>query len=278
MPKIVAVELLGGLGNQLFQACAAMAVADAAEGAPIHYLPAQQNKHSVRDYRPMLEGWKEVADAPYSPGIKVFNERANFAAWDPQDVWKGVSDAIGTVLLRGYFQYLPAIEKQVQRMCERLHVILMHRREAMKAKWLKGNEYKTAFLHIRRGDYLTAPAGLHWILGYNDYYKEAMNYVSAEQHQLLIISDDPEWCRNQAWLSSHTIVKEEDELNTLALMSLCRAGAIIANSTFSWWGATLAQSWTVVAPRQWYAKEKPLLFPPSWILEGEEAGHDRADA
>jgi hypothetical protein len=67
--------------------------------------------------------------------------------------------------------------------------------------------------------------------------------------------------------SGATIVDEPDELDGLALMSLCHGGAIIANSTFSWWGAMLGAypaKATVVYPSKWLQGNKPDLFPPQW--------------
>ena len=86
----------------------------------------------------------------------------------------------------------------------------------------------------------------------------------------LVVSDDIEWCKQQPWLTKHPfeIVDEKDELAGLMLMSLCEGGAVISNSTFSWWGAMLGCGATgvpVAYPAKWIGKENPDLFPPSWI-------------
>ena len=64
------------------------------------------------------------------------------------------------------------------------------------------------------------------------------------------------------------LLDEKDELAGLMLMSLCEGGAVISNSTFSWWGAMLGCGATgvpVAYPAKWIGKENPDLFPPSWI-------------
>jgi hypothetical protein len=55
----------------------------------------------------------------------------------------------------------------------------------------------------------------------------------------ILLSDDIPWCRQQTWLtsgeSSVTFIEEPCELRALGIMASCKKGAIIANSTFSWW-------------------------------------------
>ena len=63
------------------------------------------------------------------------------------------------------------------------------------------------------------------------------------------------------------VVGPSDELLTLAAMSLCEGGAVIANSTFSWWGAMLGAEKAgapVFYPGRWYKDVQPALFPASW--------------
>jgi hypothetical protein len=63
------------------------------------------------------------------------------------------------------------------------------------------------------------------------------------------------------------IADEPDELNGLALMSLCRGGAIIGNSTYSWWGAMLGAEPAgaqIIYPTLWFSDAKPALFPSHW--------------
>ncbi len=102
---------------------------------------------------------------------------------------------------------------------------------------------------------------------------------------VVVVSDDPAWCKTQVLFSGDRFVHgvdvfcpalcaEEDtnnldELHTLAIMASCLAGAVCANSTFSWWGAFLgahSAGSPVFVPKQWIASPHPeCLHPPQWI-------------
>ena len=105
-------------------------------------------------------------------------------------------------------------------------------------------------LHIRRGDFLIN-SGNHHNLGL-DYYDKALAEFPTSV-PVLIFSDDPEWCGEQEIFSDDRFLIAEGNSSyvDLCLMSLCE-GHIIANSTFSWWGAWLANSQKVVAPSVWF--------------------------
>jgi hypothetical protein len=125
-------------------------------------------------------------------------------------------------------------------------------------------------LHIRRGDYVTDPSFYPLSL---DYYIAALEYLPKDI-PVLVISNDPEWCRNQFILPSHNyfVISSKNAYIDLCLMSLCDYH-IIANSTFSWWGSWLAKSKKTIAPKQWFSPTGPLkhydtkdLYLPEWEL------------
>ena len=70
---------------------------------------------------------------------------------------------------------------------------------------------------------------------------------------VLIFSDDPDWCSKQELFADDRFLVAEGNSPyvDMCLMSLCE-GHIIANSSFSWWGAWLADSKMVVAPSIWF--------------------------
>ena len=92
-------------------------------------------------------------------------------------------------------------------------------------------------IHIRRGDYLMLPE--HPVCNL-DYYSEAMGVVQKQDRisNILIFSDDIEWCKANItdFQDKITYVEDEEDYIELWMMSLCNHN-IIANSTFSWWGA-----------------------------------------
>jgi hypothetical protein len=132
------------------------------------------------------------------------------------------------------------------------------------------------FLHIRRGDYLSNPStlALHGICSL-DYYLKAVSIISSNISQpvFYIFSDDLNWANDNLSINfPHHFVEGNSGLYSfrdLHLMTLCRH-SIIANSTFSWWGAWLNANpdKIVIAPRRWFAnRPQPTdLYPPSWIL------------
>ena len=127
-------------------------------------------------------------------------------------------------------------------------------------------------LHIRRGDFITNVEN-----HYNqdlEYYEEALTKFE-KNRQVIIFSDDTEWCNNQKLFAPDRflIAEGNSPYVDMCLMTMC-SGFIIANSTFSWWPAWLseAEDKTVVYPKQWfgvtgYTKDHDVtdLFPRRWI-------------
>ena len=103
-------------------------------------------------------------------------------------------------------------------------------------------------LHIRRTDYITNPN--HTCLSM-DYYKEALSYFG--NATVLIFSDDPAWCKEHELFEDDRFMVSEgnDQYIDMCLMSMCD-GHIIANSSFSWWGAWLSKSRKIIAPSGWF--------------------------
>ncbi len=113
---------------------------------------------------------------------------------------------------------------------------------------------------------------------YNDlsenYYAEAIEYISSkiDNAHLYIFSDNSDWTRNKLRLAaSATIVSGFEDYEDLVLMSKCKH-RIIANSTFSWWGAWLNKNpdKIVITPKLWYTDFKKNekssdLIPNGWV-------------
>jgi hypothetical protein len=136
-------------------------------------------------------------------------------------------------------------------------------------------------VHVRRGDYINpGTLKVHGILG-EPYYRQAINRIETalgEGIDLFVFSDDAgaaEQVLNFVPKSRLNHVRGDPERpwEDMALMARCRHH-VIANSSFSWWGAWLNRSpaKVVVAPRAWFAPAglKKLntadLYPPGWIL------------
>lgn len=131
-------------------------------------------------------------------------------------------------------------------------------------------------LHIRRGDYVGLQ-NFHTLIDYS-YYKNAVSKIYGENLKgvnLLIFSDDITWCKNNINFGDANIFYIENNLDIIDmyLMSLCDNN-IIANSSFSWWGAWLNKnpSKKVVAPKQWFGPHNSHLitkdlYCEKWIVQ-----------
>ena len=119
---------------------------------------------------------------------------------------------------------------------------------------------KSIALHVRRGDYITNPtnASIYKNLSVNYYRDSVEEYLKAnERASLYVFSNDIAWCREH--LDFRCPIKYVDHTNTQSchedmFLMTSAACCVIANSTFSWWGAWLnqRQDKVVYAPNSWF--------------------------
>jgi len=203
----------------------------------------------------------------YQDAITIKEKQFSF---DPS-----VLDAKGNIYLEGYWQsekYFSVIRDILLREFD-----LKYEQNA-KNRVIANHIQKTesVSLHIRRADYVHDPLTnhIHGICSF-DYYKKAVDYITLKipNCHFYIFSDDQSWVFENFKLDYPvTMVCHNDATTSyedLRLMSLCRYN-IIANSSFSWWGAWLNTNpdKIVLAPERWFsdstlnAKD---LIPESWI-------------
>lgn len=133
-------------------------------------------------------------------------------------------------------------------------------------------------VHIRRGDYVSNPQAneYHGTCGL-DYYRKAIAIIAEKvgTPHIFVFSDDHEWVKNNIVLGYPTTYVDHNNADKnyedLRLMSLCKHH-IIANSSFSWWGAWLSQNphKIVVGPSRWFNNPKKKantsdVLPEGWI-------------
>jgi hypothetical protein len=173
------------------------------------------------------------------------------------------------VNINGFFQsekYFKHIEKEIREDFTFKNHYLLYCKDIIS----KFNE-DLIFLHVRRGDYVGSP---HFNNLSEDYYREALSHFD-ENQKVLVFSDDIEWCKNWDFLKSNRFIFLENAghnlIIDLCLMTLC-SGAIIANSTFAWWGAWLQENnKKTVAPKNWFGPalshlDSSDIIPERWIL------------
>jgi hypothetical protein len=143
-------------------------------------------------------------------------------------------------------------------------------------KRCKEAQEESVSLHIRRGDFVTNPhSAFNGVLGV-PYYQKALDTIAQKLPQqrlhLFVFSDDIQWAKENLTFPypmdfvSGPEIKDYEEL---ILMSTCSHN-IIANSTFSWWGAWLNANpkKIVIVTKQWLkdSTTKDLdIAPPEWI-------------
>ncbi|HSW15808.1 MAG TPA: alpha-1,2-fucosyltransferase [Ramlibacter sp.] len=283
---MIVSRLIGGLGNQMFQYAAGRALAhrrgvpfgvdrrafaeykthafglDCFEAALVDPAPSQlpgavNETRLNRLLRPFMR-------APF----KLYTERAFI--FDP-----AVADLPDGVYLDGYWQS----EKYFSDCADlvRADFTVRHAPSAENQRWLQAiGESNSVSLHIRRGDYVTnaAAAAVHGACE-PAYYQRAIEHVrraSGAEPTAFVFSDDPDWVAANLQLSCEMRLVRHNDATTnyedLRLMSACRHH-VIANSSFSWWGAWLdpRPDAIVVAPQRWFAAGTPDardLVPERW--------------
>ncbi len=124
-------------------------------------------------------------------------------------------------------------------------------------------EHNSVALHIRRGDYNDLP---HFGMCDTDYYKKSISIIEerVENPKFFIFADDHDWVKKNINISHPTYHithnNVENGYEDLRLMSLCKH-FIIANSTFSWWGAWLSSNddKIVILPKPWLISRLPAV-------------------
>ena len=129
-------------------------------------------------------------------------------------------------------------------------------------------------LHVRRGDYVTNPKNVFIGVCSPEYYQNAIKHIknTVAKPVFFVFSDDIDWVKNNLALDKAAIFvnhnKGSESYNDMRLMSLCKHH-IIANSSFSWWGAWLNPNPNkiVIAPKQWFAgrQDDRDLVPTNWL-------------
>jgi hypothetical protein len=111
---------------------------------------------------------------------------------------------------------------------------------------------ETIALHIRRGDYISNP---NHPLQSITYYKKALKEMPSNL-PVIVFTDDAEWCKEQKIFAPDRFFISEGNASDadLCLMAMCNYH-IIANSSFSWWGAWLGRSEKIIAPKNWFGGE-----------------------
>ena len=238
----------GRFGNQMFQYAATRGIA-AWKGYEWCIPDGPKNDDEFEDE----ENQHKLFMAFKLPGVKVVNmhpapyQQEGSFTFD-EDLFNNCPDNIN---LYGYFQsekYFEHIEEAIRQdftwrddvryLCEDL---------------FNSIDGEAISLHIRRTDHLVKPT-YHPVLPLS-YYEEALSKFPSDA-TVLVFSDDPAWCHEQDLFQDDRFMISDsgDNITDMCLMSMCDY-QILANSTYSWWGAWLSNSENVVAPKLWFGPD-----------------------
>lgn len=139
-----------------------------------------------------------------------------------------------------------------------------HHADKIKALYRGDIPMKTSMvaIHVRRGDYVDND--FYVDLTNTNYYQDAM--PEFPDAKFLVFSDDINWCKEQAIFKDCEFSEGNDEIADMNLMASCE-GHIIANSSYSWWGAYISPyTKKVVYPSRWYTDGMTRTkCPKEWI-------------
>jgi hypothetical protein len=290
---MIVSHLLGGIGNQMFQYASGRSLAahlnqtffldvSSFDFYPLHQgfelesvfniVAKQSTSLSIRQ----LLGWRSSSLA-----IKVLRRsqfsflRGSHLVVEPHmNFWSPFFNAHPNTYLYGYWQsekYFKSVESIIRKDFS-FKKPLNAKSEALAQKITSVNAVS---LHVRRGDYVTDSKTVKIMsLCQPAYYQRGISYIAERVTSpvFFVFSDDIEWTRQHIEIDYPCIYIDhncnQDSYMDMQLMSLCKHH-IIANSTFSWWGAWLNPSIEkiVVAPSIWF-KDGSVdadLIPVNWV-------------
>ena len=248
----------GRFGNQMFQYAAVFSLAKANDTEAVVPEPKESSDRNYNhihlyDAFPNLTATKMLKDEMDPKYSYVSKEGVDFN-FEP-----GLMVAKDGCSINGYFQsemYFDRFSNDIRKEFSfRPDIIEYSKKEYLRLKSESGGANICA-IHFRRGDY-TKLGHVHTNLG-SEYYNQAISWMvsNIEGCKFVAFSDDIAWCKKnlpQGFLFAETPSMFHD----MSLMSMCDSH-IIANSSFSWWGAWLSKSSKqVIAPKNWFGPEGP---------------------
>ena len=274
------VKLLGGLGNQMFQYAFWCSLCSR-HPENRHYIDLTylNTDHAHNGYEldrifavgkdiELPLSYKEwIQKLPVGQVEDVQEQGASF--------FQQVADTICPVrFFTGYWQtelYFKGIEKDI-RTAFRFREQLLSEKTRKMAEEIR--KHPSVSIHIRRQDYLL-PNSVHLYgnICTSKYYEVALEMLreqlSSDELYIYLFSDDPEWVKETVQYENSQVNDwnhKEDSWQDMYLISVCRYH-IVANSSFSWWGAWLdgRKDKIVIAPGVWLnTRLAPDILPETW--------------
>jgi hypothetical protein len=234
---IVVPYLMGGLGNWLFQVAFGLHIGG--KQLLLSDKHCSRSPHAGTDYFSTI--FKNIPKGDINVQLTKFHEPEKMEGINTKILIKTIEPI--NLFLYGYFQkwkYIP----------EGFGDLLDYKNPSLLEKY--PSIQHTCFLHVRGGDYVNH--FLHDVGLSERYYPASIQFMKEKQGitKFVVFTNDRDYCSRREYLKDidYEII-EENELDTLYLMTQCKGG-ITANSTFSWWGAYLNPARPICVPSKWF--------------------------
>ena len=278
------VEIIGGLGNQMFQYAYLLYLKNKSHIWDRLYVDIEAMKTYDRHYGLELEKVFNLSLCPISNGLHRNLQKRSFAKHFVKSLYEHSECEFDEPVYcglrpyryyRGYWQnegYFVDIEPMIREAFQFNINILSEKTKAIASKM---NRELSVSIHVRRGDYENLPEAkaMHGGICSLDYYHKAIDFIRQRLGSNIcfyLFSDDVNWMEENLQLENRCIIdwnQGEDSWQDMYLMSCCRHH-IIANSSFSWWAAWLNpnKSKIVLTPNKWFNHTDAVgIVPESWI-------------
>jgi hypothetical protein len=261
MVNSATIQLCGGLGNIMFQTSVLKTYCLKNNVEPYltmdNFQPIHKHLSAYKDNILSNIEWQSNVD--YST-FKVYQE--------PNFSFNKVPQISEDILLKGYFQSEKYFKEYRKEILE-LFTLPEEIQNKVREKYKDVLEKNPISIHLRLGDYQGQPS-FHPVQKMS-YYNRAMDLMPSDSIYL-VFSDDIEMCKSIFGESERFLfIEGNEDYEDMFLMSLCSHN-IIANSSFSWWGAWMNQNpdKIVVAPEKWFGpsyknNDTKDLYCEGWI-------------
>lgn len=284
---MIIVRVIGGLGNQMFQYALYRSLSEKYDEVYIDISDFNNIRghngyelSTVFNIKPLIATKKQISKYKYKNNIlsklskKILGEKKNYYTMDKLLYYPKVFE-LNNSYLDGYWQsekYFKQIENLLRHDFE-FNKELDEKNKIIKEKIENVNSVS---IHIRRGDYLSDKnKKIYGDIATLEYYEKAISYIyeNVENPYFFIFSNDIEWCKENFNIKNIEFIdwnKGIDSYKDMQLMSYCKHN-IIANSSFSWWGAWLNNNRDkiVVCPNKWINDNESLIediIPKTWTI------------
>lgn len=251
----ISSNLMGGVGNQMFQIAIAYATARGYHKKllfkKMQFDGCRQGSHPSKYYTNLFQKLSFVESLPNS----IIISEKGFPYSSPEsDVQLALKMDVPGISFHGYWQsdlYFRQYSQEIKELFTPRGGIVSYLEEHSDL-FIEFPELKEShdycFIGVRRGDYITH-AHVHNPCGMT-YYSNAINKMKKERYY--ISSDDIEWCKEHFQGDEYRFFTLKDDLLQLFATSLFK-NYIISNSTFYWWGSFMSiyKNPTIVAPDKW---------------------------